>query len=281
VLVEQPGGWGADAIRDSALPPAVGDHLRTLSRSLPARVLLIRRVGGRYDEPPGRTVLVGISRVGGGGWLERIALDHIDDLLDLDLTGVSSGASVGGEPVTAPTYLVCTNGKHDVCCATYGLPVARALDGVLGDRVWECSHVGGDRFAGNLVCLPDGILYGHLDPVTAAAAVAAHEEGRVLTASCRGRSALTFVAQAAELLVRDRLELDGLDDLRYVDAHVDAHGDGADGSVHRVRFAVSDGREVTAMVRRDHDPVPRVLTCGTQPTAAPVHILLDLVVGTD
>ncbi len=269
VLVEQPGAWGRDAIHESALPTAVADHLIDLSRALPARVLLVRRVGGRYGDAPRRTVMAGVSLVGGGGWLESFHLEHIEDLLTLDLSPVSTGRSVGGERVARPTYLVCTNGKHDVCCATYGLPVARALDGMLADRVWECSHVGGDRFAGNLVCLPDGILYGHLDPVTAVAAVAAHEQGRMVPGSCRGRSALTFVAQAAELLVREHLVLDHLDDLRFMDAVVE-------GDAHRVRFQVVDGRTVTATLRRGREPGRRVLTCGTTPAAAPTHELLDL-----
>jgi hypothetical protein len=87
--------------------------------------------------------------------------------------------------VTEPLYLVCTNGRHDPCCAEYGRPVARPSTELVGERVWECSHVGGDRFAGNLVCLPDGVFYGHLDPATALRAVAAHE-GAVLLEHWRG-----------------------------------------------------------------------------------------------
>ena len=30
------------------------------------------------------------------------------------------------------------------------------------DEVWECSHIGGDRFAGNLVLLPDSLYFGAL-----------------------------------------------------------------------------------------------------------------------
>jgi hypothetical protein len=273
VLVEQPGGWGRDAPNESALPPEIARHLHDLSRTLPARVLLIRRSGGGFNDAPHRTLMVGVSRVDGGGWLERLQLSSIEALVDVDLRALSAGTTVGGLPVDEPTYLVCTNGKHDVCCATYGLPVARALAGTLGDRVWECSHVGGDRFAGNLVCLPDGIFYGHLDPDTAAAAVAAHEAGRLLPAVCRGRSALSFAAQAAELLVREQFGIDQLDGLRYLDSD-------RDGDLHRVRFATTDGRVMAATVRQGRDARPRMLTCGTAPTTAPTHELVDLHVAT-
>lgn len=274
LLVEQPGAWGREAIRESGLPATVADHLDVLHRELPARVLLIRRSGnspGDGGDGParGRTVLAGVSHPEGGGWLERFLLDDVEELLELDLGGLSTGVSVGGERVTEPLYLVCTNGKHDACCATFGLPVAKVVTDRCGDRAWECSHVGGDRFAGNLVCLPDGIFYGHLDPDAALLAVDAHEEGRLLPGYCRGRSALPFPAQAAELLTRERLGLHGLDELRFRSA--DRAGDH-----HRVRFARADGSELIATVRRSHDPAPRVLTCGTAPAAPPVHELVDL-----
>ena len=275
LLVEQPGAWGRDALRESGLPVEVADHLEVLRRDLPARVLMLRRTGNALvsrdgeDGGQGRTVFAGISHPGGGGWLERFQIDRVEDLLDLDLSGLSRGRSVGGEAVADPIYLVCTNGKHDACCATFGLPVAKAVTDHCGERAWECSHVGGDRFAGNLVCLPDGIFYGGLDPETAVAAVAAHEGGRLLRAYCRGRSTLPFPVQAAELLAREQLGLDGLDDLRFLGAN-------RSGDVHRARFAGSDGTVIVATVKRSHDPTPRVMTCGTDPQGPPVHELIEL-----
>lgn len=274
LLVEQPGPWGRDALRESDLPPAVAVDLEERSRSLPARVLLLRRTGGGGTPGTKRVVLAGVSRPGGGGWLEQVVLDHIDDLLELDLSGITDGTSIGGEPVLDPVYLVCTNGKHDACCAEYGLPVARALDELLPERSWECSHVGGDRFAGNLVCLPDGIFYGHLDPDTAVQAVAAHQAGRIVPDHCRGRSALPFAAQAAELLARDRLGIERLDGIRYLGAR-------REGDDHHVRFALPDGREIVASVRRSADPVARTMTCGTTPSHPPTHELLSLEIVAD
>ena len=63
--------------------------------------------------------------------------------------------------------LVCTHGVHDTCCAIRGRPVAAALAAEWPGQVWECSHVGGDRFAPNVVVLPDGFYYGNLDPESA------------------------------------------------------------------------------------------------------------------
>src|SRR5690606_1634514 len=115
-----------DALVRSALPAPVASHLRRLVQELPARVLLIRRTGGVVDVHGRRTVLVGHSTPL-GGWLERLELEDIDQLPMVRLDGLADGDSVGGERLDDPHYLVCTNGRHDACCAEHGLPVARAL----------------------------------------------------------------------------------------------------------------------------------------------------------
>ena len=62
---------------------------------------------------------------------------------------------------------------------------------------WECSHVGGDRFAANLVVLPDGACYGNLDADTAVDVVSRTSQGRVDVDHLRGISTQPPVAQAA------------------------------------------------------------------------------------
>ena len=268
MLLEQPGAWGADALTESALPPQVATHLAGFAARLPARVLLLRRTGGAPHPGAGRSLFVAYSDTD-HSWLERFQLDHARDVLDMSLDELTAGRSVGGDPVTDPLYLVCTNGKHDPCCAEYGLPVARALAETAGDRLWECSHVGGDRFAGNLVCLPDGVFYGHLDADIARAAVAAHEQRRVLLDAWRGRSPVPFAAQAAEGFVRRELGIDGLDHLRYL-------GVERRGAIHHARFALARDREVSVEVRETRIGVPRALTCAGEPTVAPAFELVGL-----
>jgi hypothetical protein len=268
VLLEQPGAWGRDVLEVSDLPARVAAHLRTLAADLPARVLLLRRPGGAVRPGTERTLFAGASTAA-GGWLERVELDHVDDVRHLDLGGLAEGDTVGGERVLDPLYLVCTNGKHDRCCAEFGLPVAQDLASVLPTRVWECSHVGGDRFAGNLVCLPEGLFYGHLDPVSARSVVAAHEGGRIVLDHWRGRSAIPFAAQAAEALVRRELDLQRADGLRVTQVE-------RDGPRHAVRLARPDGRTMTAIVTVDRSSTARVLTCSGAPAVAPTYALESL-----
>lgn len=115
-----------------------------------------------------------------------------------------------GERVEGPLYLVCTNGRRDVCCGLAGRELARALAPELGERLWETSHVGGHRFAPNLVCLPEGLVYGRLDAAAARRVVAEHREGRVVLEHLRGRTSLEPEAQAADFFARretGRLEI--------------------------------------------------------------------------
>jgi len=75
--------------------------------------------------------------------------------------------------------------------------VAAALASRWPELVWECSHIGGDRFASNVVLLPDGFYYGNLDPESALTTVDAHLAGRVLPDRLRGMARFVPPVQAA------------------------------------------------------------------------------------
>jgi hypothetical protein len=76
--------------------------------------------------------------------------------------------------------------------------------------------MGGDRFAANMVVLPEGLYYGRMDPGTAAQVASLHEDGRVDLSRLRGRSAYPMHVQYAEIALRRHLEEDRLDAVRLV-----------------------------------------------------------------
>ncbi|PFK65638.1 sucrase ferredoxin, partial [Priestia megaterium] len=90
---------------------------------------------------------------------------------DGDLADIVPALASPGMPGYPPVILVCAHGRHDPCCAVRGLPVGRALGERWPEQVWECSHIGGDRFAANVVVAPDGVYYGGLDAKSAVATV--------------------------------------------------------------------------------------------------------------
>lgn len=93
--------------------------------------------------------------------------------------------------------LICTHGRHDVCCASRGRPVAAALSQRWPEATWECSHTGGDRFAANVIALPDGACYGGLDPDVAVPVLERHFAGGPDTAYLRGCTGHSPAEQAA------------------------------------------------------------------------------------
>jgi hypothetical protein len=269
ILFEHAGAWGADVLADRTLPPRLASHLSFLSGSTPARTLLLRRPPG-VPATAGTTVFVGVTTPA-AGWFERFDLDGPEELFDLDLDPLGDEQPCGGDPVERPFYLVCTNGKHDACCAELGRPVVETLVPRLGERVWECSHVGGDRFAGNLVCLPAGTFYGHLDADVAATVVDAHERGEIDLDRWRGRSSLPFAVQSAEAFARHELGLTRVDDLRYLAAR-------RAGEHTVARFGRREGGAVEVTVRRRRAEVEQRLTCAGAPVLPPVHDLVELTV---
>ena len=205
-------------------------------------------------------------------WIEERAVVDVEDLLDVDFSPMRHGRPVGfGDLRHQPLYLVCTNGRHDQCCANLGRPVARALHGIRDGMVWESSHFGGDRFAGNLVCLPHGLYFGRLEAEDARRVVEAYERGLIDLDHYRGRAGEPFAAQAAEHFVRAQEGLLGVDDLR-----VTSHRRQPDGVVD-VRFEAPQGRSYNVRVQVMPATHPRQLACrSSTETQPPTYVLVAM-----
>jgi hypothetical protein len=198
--VECSGGWGTEALVGSRLPDGVKQWLRDVQRVHKVRPLLIRG-HGRQRTSDGVRVFAGhVGRQ--GPFLETTVLDDVHDLVDLPVAGLASGERPGLTPYDDPLFLVCTHGKHDACCAERGRPLCKALHDVAPEHTWEVSHIGGDRFAPNVLVLPEGLYYGRLSPVDAAAFVETVRAGRLDLEHLRGRCAFPFALQAAEVFWR-------------------------------------------------------------------------------
>jgi hypothetical protein len=197
LLIEHPGPW-AGRLEDSALAAPVSRALAR-AREHAVRVQLIRRPGRRRAVPP---IQVYAAWSGPGAWLEGRELADPAELDTLDLGAVGAGLRPGFGAPARDLFLVCTNGKHNACCARLGAPLARALREAFGDAVWETTHLGGDRYSANMVCLPDGLYYGDLAIVDGLTAAARYARGEVWLKRYRGRAGQPQAAQAAEHFLR-------------------------------------------------------------------------------
>ncbi len=192
LLIEHPGPWPHEAA-DAALPPALG-ALVSFAGSSGVRVQMIRRPG-RRRVGEARTVFLGWV-AGREPFLRR---GTSPELAERDLKELAAGIAPSfGSGCGEPVYLVCTHGRRSVCCARFGAPLAQALAARYPGQVWESTHVGGHRFAANLVILPHGLYYGPVGPEAATAAITAYQRGTVAPDRYRGRAGQPRVVQEAE-----------------------------------------------------------------------------------
>ncbi len=261
IIVEQPGPWGHDAVKASRLPGATARALEERTAALGARVILIRR-HGRDEESPERSCYLAYTGPA-TGWVEQFTVRSPAELLELDLEPLARDERCGGRPVEKPLYLVCTNGRHDVCCAEFGRPLARALDQARSEQTWECSHIGGDRFAANLLCLPHGLYFGRVSPTSGLRIADRYEQGLIDLGHYRGRCGLTFLEQAAEHFARRRYALRRVDDLIYEGR--EWLGAGRFG----VYFARSQGGHIRVELAVTREAAGQPLTCRADGPAYP------------
>lgn len=197
-LVEIDGAWGEHAFLQSRLDPLVGRQLVSRIESAGMRPLAIRRTGKRADERRSQSRWRW-AYVDARPGLETVRWGSVDDprmLLDIPLDGTA------GEESSDPVIAVCTHARHDQCCAVKGRPVVTALARAYPKLTWECSHLGGDRFAATMVLFPEGLYYGRVHAADAPAIVEHHRDGVIDERYFRGRSSVTNATQAAQGFAR-------------------------------------------------------------------------------
>jgi hypothetical protein len=243
LLVEHPGPWGRDGLLDARLPDGLGERLRELERRTGARVLLVRRPSRSTGAT---TTCFAVDTA--DGWIGRATLDAIEDVPELHPADRDAFPETAGAPVA----VVCTHGRRDPCCAERGRPLAAAAAARFADAVWESTHVGGDRFAGNLIIFPEGLMFGRVAPTRGAEVIEAYTRGSIALDEYRGRTSEPMPVQAAEAAVRTRLGLDGIDDVRPVSYERDR-------ARATVRLALPRGQAQVALEREELAPMR--LTC--------------------
>jgi len=264
LLIEQPGAWGRNALRQSDFAPDIAMSLVEECAERGVRIQVIRRPPDRsHPARRRRWGYVDSSAQTPTTWWGEYGQDA--GLLDLSLDESE------GDPSAEPILLVCTHARHDACCALFGRGVYSALAADYPDITWETSHVGGDRFSANLVILPHGLYYGGLDGDSAVGVAVAHTNGLIEPAYYRGRSVHPVPTQAAEHYLREHLGEQRISAIVALDLQR------ADLSRWVVRLGHSDVGEFDVEVSATHGPARHRLTCSaTHPAAARIFELISL-----
>ena len=176
-----------------------------------------------------------------------------------------------GEALGVRDLLVCTHGRRDAACGKLGYAVYETLRrryaGASGGRlrVWRVSHLGGHRFAPTLLDLPEGRLWGHLEPGALESLVLRNGPVSGLRRFYRGWAGLGFYEQVAEreIFVREGWAWAGYRKAGRT-LEVDEEGDRAE---VRIEYAARDGEAsgvYEATVERSGS-VPTLSNSGTDP----------------
>jgi hypothetical protein len=217
LLVESPLPWPRDIGDDPALAPLAeatrsaserGERwrLQALVPDVPTearRVIAYTLPNGSFDRYERREAVVAADDVAG-----VIAL----------LVREPNSPSVVRDDEDAD-LLVCTHGRHDVCCGAAGTALWKELvaDSGLpsGVHVWRTSHTGGHRFAPTAIHLPTGTCWAWLDAETVKHVLRRDAPFGDVSAFYRGSCALASVEeQVVERAVLERVGWSWLDHRR-------------------------------------------------------------------
>jgi hypothetical protein len=270
LLVEYTEPWGSQALEESSLSKEVKNYLNQLVRRIPrARLLFIKQE--RRHHPSFNFFIIRARER--NPFIVRFELDDYEKLREryLEVAAVAAGEKTDGlEVIKEPLYLVCTHGKRDKCCAKFGFPVYKSLREGRDGIVWQSSHVGGDRFAANLICFPHALFYAHMTEESAREVVTGYERGQIVLEKFRGRACYSYPVQSAEFFIRKESGITGINDLRGLSS------ERADDTSWRVRFSGADGAEIhEAVVRRSTSDFHNYITCGDVERKSVVQFVLD------
>jgi hypothetical protein len=254
LLIEHAGPWTKKPLDTPPMSGPLGARIEKTCASFGGRVLLVRRPGRRESEDEVRSwyAVDTVRRTWVTGLWRRP-----EDLLD---AAHALGTQLSGsDEDAAAMVLVCTHATRDACCAVRGRPIVATLARTLPDEVWECTHLGGHRFSGTVLSLPDGTCLGRLDPDTAVGAVTGLREGRLSATYLRGTTRWEPPVQAALAAVLREHGPAAVDDL--VPGRVDVVGE-----VTRVEVLGRDPLPERVVVDVTAEALPDApLSCGDSP----------------
>ena len=193
-LVEVDGSWGTHALLESRLEARLAERLVARIERAGIRPLAIRRTGRRADQRRAQSTYAW-ALVDARPGREEVRWGQVSDPADL-LTVPLDGSA--GTASTEPIICVCTHARHDQCCAVRGRPVVAAFAAEHPDLTWECSHLGGDRFAATMMVFPEALMFGRVDAADVNDLFATYRTGRIDQRHYRGRASLSNVVQAAQ-----------------------------------------------------------------------------------
>jgi hypothetical protein len=196
--------WDAEkAARSRGLPAGLLETVEVEERA--GRKVAVRVFQRSPRTPTDRVELLAVAPGEGRSlWLRTLPTEELVSRL-----AAFSRNEAAGPSLRSPIVLVCTDGRHDRCCAEHGRAVyeafrAEVLRLGLTLSVAESSHLGGHRFAATALLLPGGEMHGRLRAPDVPSVLEAWRNGTVWVPRFRGRIGTPEPVQVAEVFLRGR-----------------------------------------------------------------------------
>lgn len=214
LLIEYTNPWRHKAIGNNDLPDSVNDWLDAQKEAIPSfRPFFIKRDKQLSTENPFGSGSVYLAITDSAQpRLYKFTISSADDLIALDLPAIIAGET-DHQPVDENLMLICTNGTHDRCCAKFGLPVYQAFAKQADIEAWQCTHIGGHRYAATGLTLPLGIVYGFLSPPLVPTIAQTIRNRQIHLPTYRGRTFYSGHVNAADYFVRKKTKQMDIDAL--------------------------------------------------------------------
>jgi len=224
LLIEYDGAWSSVVNRlleNSKIEDRVVQYLNKFIQWCPedVKVLFIKN---KINTNNGKKIYL-TRELMGKAQAREFNVDTYIDILKIDLKAAYK------EPSECKNILVvCTHGKRDKCCAKFGFPIFLNLYDWINTsgknfEIWECTHVGGDRFAANIIWLPYGLGFGHMQ-LQDGIFTKKLAQNKVALKYFRGCSFFPSAGQFLEGYVRKKYSLEvpgGIELVNYSESQVD------------------------------------------------------------
>ena len=202
--VEAGGGFS------QALAEGVAPSLEQMALKVKLTVCDEPSIGRPGNKGAGRDLLVFPDAIRYFGVRES----EIPSIVQEHLVGGRICSRVPSEALSGWHVFVCVHGARDERCGLCGPPLVERFQIELESRgllekvaVRRSSHVGGHRYAGNVLIYPGGDWYGFVSPKDVPKIVEGHLEGGELVSSLwRGRMGMTPQAQVEKSVAWQRAE---------------------------------------------------------------------------
>ncbi len=207
ILIEYKDFWEEKAFNNCDIDIEVKNVIRDLAGQYPkSRIQLIRNKHSSKDHI---RLYIAVTKETEKKVYEFRVISY-QDILNIDFDRDLSEENLKSNPL----LLVCTHGSHDKCCGEKGLELFNNLSKYEKDfEVWQTTHLGGHRFAANILLLPDGIYYGRINKENYVKIRDSYFDSKLETGFLRGRCFYHPDVQAAEYFFRSELKYSTLNNL--------------------------------------------------------------------